>query len=243
MLEETNTQTSAFRGTFDQTGNVGDHEALEATYADHTEVRHQGGEGIVRHFRLGRGNRTNEGALASIRQAEQTDVCQHLQFQLEIARLARLARRGLPWRAVGTGLEATVAEAVPATLGHHQTLPRLGQVTDDFLGTGINDGRSYRHRQDQVFTLGTGAVLAAAVLPALGIEAPGVAVVHQGIQVLVGLEVYRATVTAITTVGTAFFDELLAAKAHEAIAAVTGFHVNGYFIDEFHGNASRRTAG
>lgn len=226
MLEEANAQPGAFGGTFDQAGNVGDHEALVATDADHAEVRHQGGERIVGHLRLGRGHCADESALAGIRQSQQADVGQHLQFQLEVTRLARLARGGLARRPIGTGFETGVTEAVPAALSDHQPLTGLGQVADDFLGIGVDHGGTDRHRQDQVVALGPGAVLAAAVLAALGIETAGVAIVDQGVQVDVGFQIDGTAVATVAAVGTALFDELLATKAHEAIAAVTGFHVD-----------------
>src|SRR3989338_7407699 len=138
MLEEADTQTSTVRSTLDQPRNVCNHEVFVAIDTDHAQVRHQRGEGIVSDFRLGGRHGANEGALAGIRQAQQAYIGQHLQFQLEIARLARLARRGLPRSTVGTGLEAGVTQTMPATLRHHQTLTSANQVTNHLLSTGID---------------------------------------------------------------------------------------------------------
>jgi len=132
---------------------------------------------------------------------------------------------------------------VPAALGHQQALTFDGQVADDFLGVGIDHRGADRHRQGQVFALGAGAVLAAAVRAALGLEAAGVAVVHQGVEVAVGLQEDRATVTAVATVRTAHGHEFLTAEAHAAVAAVTCLNVNGYFVDEFHGQCLPHLAG
>ncbi|MND42848.1 hypothetical protein D3C80_336320 [compost metagenome] len=243
VLEETDTQAGAFGSAFDQTRNVGHHEGLEATHADHAQVRHQGGEGIVGDFRLGGGHGTDEGALAGVRQPQQANVGQHLQLQLEVAGLARLALGGLARRAVGAGLEAGVAQAVPAALGHQQALTGLGQVADDFLGGGIDDGGAHRHRQDQVIALASGAVLAAAVLATLGVETAGVAVVHQGIEVGIGLHEHGAAIAPVTTVGAALLNEFFATETHQAVAAVARFYKDRYFIDEFHQDASRHGDG
>ncbi len=132
---------------------------------------------------------------------------------------------------------------MPATLRHQQSLAGLGQVTHDFLGRCIDDRGTYRHRQDKVFAFGASAIGAAALLPVLRLEAPGIAIVHQRIEVLVSLEIHRAAVTTITAVGATLFDELLATEAHHAVTAVAGLYKNRYFIDEFHGNASRRRTG
>ncbi|MNE53136.1 hypothetical protein D3C80_1478440 [compost metagenome] len=120
-------------------------------------------------------------------------------------------------------------------MGHQQTLPGLGQVADDFLGAGIDHRGADRHRQGHVFTLAPGAVLAATVLPALGIETAGVAIIHQGVEVAVGLEPDRAAVTAVAAIRTTIGHEFFAAKTHAAVATVTGLHMDGHFIDEFHG--------
>src|SRR5690606_30592093 len=83
---------------------------------DHPQIRDQGSEGIIRNFRLSRRHRTDKGTLTGIRQAEQTNIGQHLQFQLEVTRITRLTRRGLPRRTVGTGLETSVTQTMPAAL-------------------------------------------------------------------------------------------------------------------------------
>ena len=55
--------------------------SLVATDADHAEVRHQGGERIVGHLRLGRGHCADEGCSCRHSASQQADVGQHLQFQ------------------------------------------------------------------------------------------------------------------------------------------------------------------
>ena len=76
---------------------------------------------------------------------------------------------------------------MPAALRDHQPLTRLSVRSPMIsLGIGVDHGGTDRHRQDQVVARGPGAVLAAAVLAALGIETAGVAIVDQGVQVDVG---------------------------------------------------------
>ena len=243
VLEEANPQASALGSALDQAGDIGNHEALVATDTDHPQVGHQGGKGIIRHFGLGRRDGTDEGALARIGQTKQPHIGQHFELQLEIARLTRLARRGLTRRTVGARLETAIAQPVPAALSHQQALPRLDQVANDFLGGGIDHRGSHRHRQLQIITLAPGTVTATTILPALGIETAGIAIVHQGIEVLVSHQEDRAAIAAIAAVGAALLDKFLATEAHAAIAAVARFHVYGYFIDEFHLGASRQAAG
>src|SRR5699024_1436078 len=115
-----------------------------------------------------------------------------------------------------------------------QALAGLGQVADDFLGAGIDHGGTHRHRQDHILTLGARAIGTAAILAALGIEATGIAVIDQGIQVGIGLQEDGTTITAVTTIRTALGNELLPPETHAPIAAITGLYRDGYFIYEFH---------
>ncbi|MNH12999.1 hypothetical protein D3C79_725570 [compost metagenome] len=234
VLEEADTQAGTVGSAFDQAGDVGDDEALPAVDADHAQVWHQGSERVVGDFRLGGRDRTDEGTLASVRQAQQADVGQHLHFHLQVTLLTRFAWGGLARRTVGARLETGVAQPVPATLRDHQLLAGGNQVTDHFLRGSIDHGGADRHAQEQVFTLLTGAVGATAVGATLGFMVTGVAVVDQGVQVFVGNHVHRATVTAVTAVRAAVLDELLATEAHATVATVTGLDPNGYFVNKLH---------
>ena len=236
VLEEADTQAGTVGSAFDQAGNVGDDEALPAIDADHAQVRHQGGERVVGNLRLGRGNGADEGALAGIRQAQQANVGQDFHLQLQVTLVARLARRGLAWRTVGTGLETGIAQAVPAALGDHQLLAWRDQVADHFLSGRVDHRGADRHAQDQVVAFLAGAVGAAAVGAALGLEMTGVTVVDQGVEVFVGHHEHRATVTAVTTVGATVLDEFFAAEAHATVTAITGFDPDRYFVNKLHKN-------
>ncbi len=123
---------------------------------------------------------------------------------------------------------------MPAALGDHQLLAWSDQVTDHFLGRGIDHGGADWHTQEQVLALLAGAIGAAAIGTALGFVVTGVAVVDQGVEVFVGNHVHRATVTTVAAVGAAVLDELLAAEAHATVTAVTGLDPDGYFVNKLH---------
>ena len=129
-----------------------------------------------------------------------------------------------------------VAQAVPAALGDHQLLPRRDQVTDHFLGGGVDHRGADRHAQEQVLALLSGAVGAAAIGAALGLVVTGVTVVDQGVEVFVGDHVDRPTITTVAPVGATVLDELLTTEAHAPITAVAGFDPNRYFVNKLHKN-------
>ena len=79
------------------------------------------------------------------------------------------------------------------------------------------------------------AVLAHAVLAALGHEMLLVAVVDQRIEAVDRLDDDVAALAAVAAGGTAEFDKLLAAERDAAIAACARPDIDLGFVEEFHG--------
>src|SRR5690606_33621929 len=157
-----------------------------------------------------------------------------LQFQLEITQLTQTAIGRLPGSAVDTGFVAGITQTMEATLGDQQALARLGQVTDNFLGSGIDHGSTHRHGQDHILALGAGAVGASAVRATLGMETTGVSVIAQGVQGGSGFPEDRAAITTVTPIRATLGNALLTSETHATITTLTGLYRNGYFIYEFH---------
>ncbi|SPC11355.1 membrane hypothetical protein [Cupriavidus taiwanensis] len=234
VAQELVSQARAFGRALDQAGNVGDHERLLMVDAHHTQVGVQRGERIVRHLRARVGDMRDKGRLAGVGHAQQADIGQHLQLQLEHAALARLAVDLLARRAVGAGLEMQVAPAAHAPFGQAHALAVLGQVGDDFAGVHVGDQRAHRHAQGDVFTGGAIAVGAAAVLAVPGHMLLGVAEVDQRIDIAVRHGEHAAAPAAVATIRAAEGHKLFAPERGAAIAAVAGDGFNSGFVDELH---------
>jgi hypothetical protein len=235
VAQEQRAQACALRRSFNDSGDVGDHEAAECFDADHAQVRVQRGERVVRHLRRGRGHGAHEGALARVREAEQADVGEQLQLQPDVALLALGAGGGLARRAVERALEVHVALAAVAAAGDQQALAVLHQVADDLVGGDVHHLGADRHADHHVLA-GLAVHLAAhAVLAALGAELALVAEVDQRVEVLVGHQPDAAAVAAVAAVRAAERDELLAPEAHAPVAAVAGEHGDHCLVDELHG--------
>jgi hypothetical protein len=73
----------AFAGTLDETGDVGDDEVGVIVDLDDTEIRFEGGEGIVGDLRFGCADHTDQRALADIGKSDEGDVRHQLQFELQ----------------------------------------------------------------------------------------------------------------------------------------------------------------
>ena len=83
MAQKLITETLALARTFDDARNVSNHELCRVVQAHDTEMWLECRERIIGDLRLGCRNRTNEGALASIRKPDQRNVGHQFHFKFE----------------------------------------------------------------------------------------------------------------------------------------------------------------
>src|SRR5204863_8674583 len=122
MAQKTMAKSCALGRAFDQAGNVSDDKAAVHVDAHHTQVRRERRERIIGNARARRRNRAYQRGLAGVGHAQEADVGENLELELEPALLARLARRRLPWRTVGARLEMDVAQPALAAAGDQRPL-------------------------------------------------------------------------------------------------------------------------
>jgi hypothetical protein len=108
------------------------------------------------------------------------------------------------------------------------------QFGKHLVGFRVLDDRAHRHAQHDVGGRGAVLVGAAAALTVARLVPACVAEVDQRVQVAVAHGKDTATAAAVATVRATEGNELFAAKAHAAIAAIAGHHVDGGFVNEFH---------
>src|SRR5579883_2282400 len=234
VAEEARAQAGAFMRALDEAGNVGHHELARA-HLHHAEAGMQCRERVVGDLGPGVGGRRQEGRLAGVGQADQADIGDQLQAQPDPALLAGPALVGAARRTIGRALVVQVAVAAVTALGEHDPLADLGEVGEQRLVVLLEDLRAARQAQDDVLALGAGALAAHAVMAGLGLEVLGVAVVDQGVEAVDALDDDVAAAPAVTAVRAAELDELLAAKADAACAAVAGADEDFGLVEEFHG--------
>lgn len=152
VLEEADTEASPFRCAFNQPRDIGNYEALFIVHTHHAQAWHQGGKRIVSHFRLGGGDRTDEGGFAGVRHAQHPDIGQQHQLQLQVAFITRGTHGFLTRRTVNGRFETGVAQTVPAAFRHHQTLTVFGHIAHGLAGALIDNPGADRHFYRHVFT-------------------------------------------------------------------------------------------
>src|SRR5438477_8642960 len=127
-----------------------------------------------------------------------------------------------------------VAEAAIAAAQQDDALARLGQIGEHGFLVVIEDLGPDRHPQHEIAALGAGLVGAGAATAFLSPKMLLIMVVDQRVQIVRRLEHDVAALAAIATIRPAKLDELLAAKAHGAAAAVTALQVDLGLVEEFH---------
>ena len=194
----------------------------------------QRSEGVVGNLRPRIGDRSDQGALACIRHAEQADVGQHAKFELELLRLARPARRFLARRTIGAGLEMQVAETAVTTFADEPSLARHEQFCHDLLGLDISQDRADRHAQDDIRAGSAELIGTAPRLAMARLVAPRIAVVDQCVEIQVADGIDAAAPAAVTSIRPAERNELFTPKTRTAGTAVACGNVDHGFIDKLH---------
>ena len=191
-------QTDAVRRTLDQARDIGADKALLGADADNAQHRGQRRKVVVRDLGACGRNNADERRFSDVRETDQADVRDDLQFQLEVHILAGQAGLGELGDLAGRGGKVAVAPAAAATLGHDHRFG-AGQVSHDKVGLGLL----------QHSTVGRG-VLAL------------VAEVHQGGQVVVRHKDDITAAAAVAAVRAARRHKFFAVERHRTVAALAG---------------------
>ena len=134
-----------------------------------------------------------------------------------------------------------IAESAVAAARQHHALADRAEVGKQRLAVLLVNLRARRHREHDVVTVCSVAVLAHAGAAVLGLEMLLVAVVDEGVEPIDRLHDHVTASAAVAAVGPAELDELLAPERHAAVAAVAGADMNLGLVEEFHGACNMRT--
>lgn len=191
----------------------------------------QSREGIVGDLRASRRDRRDEARLAGRRVADERDIRDGLQFELNIAFPSGGAQQRESRRLPLRRRECGVAESTQTTRGHDEPHARLDHVDEDFACRVLDDSAD-GHRQFDVFAGGTGSVIAHAEAAVLSGPMRRVVVRQQRRHLRIGDEHDVATMAAVPPVGSSERLELLTTHRDAAVAALAGAQVQRHSIDE-----------
>ena len=200
-----------------------------------TKLRLERSERIIRNLRTGRADGAKQGALAGVGHADKPDIGDEPKFEAQVAVFTFGARLGEAWGLCFRGPEMPVAQAALATAGDDDLFLRHAQIGDENLAVEIVHQRSRRDADDHFIAGPSVLLFAHPRLATLGAPMMFAGKIEKGTLVYIGNENDGRAVAPIAAVGSAFGNELLAAKRDATRSAVAGFHMNNGFINEHSG--------
>ena len=230
VAQELEAEALTLARALDQAGNVGDGIARLAG-VDHTEVRVQGGEGVVGDLGLGRGHRRDQAGLAGRGIADQRNVGHGLEFEVDIT----LEAEGTEQREAGSlalgGGERGVTQSALATGCHDKAQAGLVHV-EKLVALHVLDDGADGHQEFANLGVAAVAVVTHAGAAVFGAAVRGAMVTEQCGGALVGDEDEVATVTAVTAVRAGERLELLSLYRDTAIASVTRSQMQRHVVNK-----------
>ncbi len=214
----------------DQSGHVGDHEALLALCDP--EVGHDRGERIGRDLRPRGRELRKERRLPRVRQSDESDVGDRSKLDVQPLLLADLACLRASRYAVLRSRERRVAPPAPPSAcddGARSLADEVGQQPVFVLDAG-----SVRNRDPEIATRSSGSIRPGARLAALGLLVRMVGEPREVPHPAGDLEQDGAAVSAVSAVRTAPGLVGLAVQGRRAVASSAGPDEHGHVVDEAH---------
>src|SRR5688572_8988638 len=165
---------------FNQPRNIRHHETLSLIVTDHAKIGDQGCKRVVGNFRPHCGNNRDQCRLTGVRHADNSNIGQEPQFDLQLAIFTGFTRLSKPWATVCRGNEVRIAFAASPAGGEHKTVASLNQIADSLAGPGVASNRSHWHSNDEVLAATPMAIAAHSVLAATGFALFVIAKIQQG---------------------------------------------------------------
>src|SRR6185437_2805933 len=241
VAQKLESEPAPFVGALDDARNIGDDERAPVAQLYDAQVGAERGEGIVSDLRAGGRNHGKERGLARVRLADEADVGDELELELERAGFAVFARLVFARRLMRGGGEVGIAFAAAAAARDDDSLAVLEHFAEELRRCEISNYRSHgngeRHRRARASAL----VCAGAMVALLRRPRIAVGVVEERCEVAVADDLDVAAAAPVTAIGAAHRHELLAAEGDDARAPVARFHIDRDAIDE-HGYFPRTRA-
>src|SRR5699024_8689566 len=223
-------QALALARAGDEPRDVGDRVAGLAR-GDDAEVGHERREGVVGDLRAGGREHRDERGLAGAREADEGDVRERLQLQLDVEELAGLAEQREAGRLAPPAGQGLVAEAAAAPLRQDHGGAGADEVGEHLPG-GVGDDRAARDGEAPVLAAGAVALVAGARRPVARPPVRAAVVLEEGRHLRVDDEDDVTAVAAVAAVRAAERLELLPAHGRDAMTALAALHVENDPVHE-----------
>ena len=234
VAQEAHSHSHPFVRPFDQARDVGDHERFTFPVLDNAEMGDERRKRVICDLGPGGGDAGDEGRFADIREADDSDIGQELEFQRDPALLTRDAGLGEARGLAGSGGEPRVAAATHSALRDDEEAPVGRQIGEKVPRIRVPDERA--HRNDDFHILGILArpLASFAVTAVFGHVVLAELEIEEGAPAEGGAEDHISPMAAVAAVRSSAGDELLPPEADAAASTVARLDVNLRLVDEFH---------
>ena len=210
MAQESLAEACALRSAFDQTRDIGEHEANAIDLGD-SKLRIERREGIVGDFGARSGQSTQERGFACVRRSDEPYVGDQLEVERDLQLVAFQPLLRVIRRATRGALEVNVAAAAGTAPCDHRLGAGCVQVRQHPAVSAHGD-RSHRDLQGDIGSVASRLASAGPRNACLGVPARAALVQRQIGNVVGRVEDYRAATPAVTAVRTAPRHKRLAAE-------------------------------
>jgi len=174
----------------------------------------------------------DEGRFAGIREADEPDIGQELEFKAQMFFFARGAVFEVRRHAVRRCGKMTVAASAMAAVRNHDAFSVGHQIGQNFSGLLVVNHRADGKFDGDGFSAASAAMGGAAVPAVFRLVMFSITKIEQRRQPVRGGEDDVAAISAVTAVRPAARDKHLPPEASGPVAASSGFYKDLYFVDK-----------
>ena len=125
-----------------------------------------------------------------------------------------------------------IAMTTTTAFGNQHAFAGFSEIVNHLAGFVIVDDSTHRHRNREVFAVAAMPVAALAMTAAVGTKYMIKPEFQKCVFVRVRYEINAAAITAVTTAGSTFRDELFPTECNAPVTSVAGFDCDFGFVDE-----------
>ena len=232
MAQETQSQSSSFGCTFDDTGYICHTKRLIIAVGHNTQLRCQSGERIIRYLWFSCANHRKQGGFTRIWETYQTYIRQHLELQNHIGFHTGLTRLCITRCLVGSSTEMPVAQSTFTTTEKDNLLLMFLYLAHKFARVAIVNYSATRHFDDFVLTIFSERARCTAATSVGGKDMFLILEVKQSPKVAVTTQDNMSPSSTISAIRSALWDILCAVEVHTTCTTLTRAAVYLYIINK-----------
>src|ERR1041384_7371668 len=137
---------------FDQSRYVGDDEGTKVAEINHTQMRLQSRERIIRDLRARCRHGRNERRFPRVWKTHQTNISEQLQLELQVQLLSLASGLMVARSTIGRGREVRVPKSATPTTRGQPAITIVIEIVKQLACISVKDLRADRHAHNQIIT-------------------------------------------------------------------------------------------